>query len=180
MACKAEEDGANALFLMATGDYPLGKYIELSKEVKSRLQQDTVMMANIGDFKDEEAEKLKEAGFMGIYHAVRTGEGRDTKIPPETRLKTIQAAKGAALQIGTCVEPIGPEHSVEEIAEKIIIGRKIKPCYSGAMRRIWTMPSPFGKSTVHRGSLDSFHQSFIQKITRSFRVTMMKKKNILL
>ena len=38
--------------------------------------------------------------------------------------------------MGTCVEPIGPEHSVEEIAEKILIGREMNPCYSGVARRI--------------------------------------------
>ena len=58
------------------------------------------------------------------------------RIDPRTRFKTIQAARDAGLRVGTCVEPIGPEHSAEEIAEKILIGREINPCFSGAMRRI--------------------------------------------
>ena len=68
-------------------------------------------------------------------HAVRMGEGKNTRIDPEVRFKTIKAARETGLWVGTCVEPIGPEHSVEEIAEKILIGRKMNPCYSGAARR---------------------------------------------
>jgi biotin synthase len=64
------------------------------------------------------------------------GEGRDTQIDPQVRLRTVRAAREAGLLIGTCVEPIGPEHSAEEITEKILIGRDMEPCFSGAMRRI--------------------------------------------
>ena len=38
---------------------------------------ETVMIANIGDFGYGEAKQLKDAGYTGIYHAVRMGEGRD-------------------------------------------------------------------------------------------------------
>jgi biotin synthase len=127
----AEADGANAIFFMTTHDYPFSKYIEISREVRSKLKPDTVMIANIGDFGYKEGRQLKEAGYTGIYHAIRMGEGRDTQINPETRLNTIKSARHAGLLIGTCVEPIGPDHSIDEIAEKILLGRKIKPCYSG-------------------------------------------------
>jgi biotin synthase len=136
MALRAEADKANALFFMTTHDYPFGEYIEISKEVRKKLKPETVMIANIGDFGNGEGRRLREAGYTGIYHAVRMGEGRETRIAPETRLETIKVAQDAGLLIGTCVEPIGPEHSVDEIAEKILIGREMKPCYSGAMRRI--------------------------------------------
>jgi len=135
-ALKAERDGANAIFFMSTADYPFSKFIEISKEVRAKLRPDTVTIANIGDFEYEEGKQLKEAGYTGIYHAVRMGEGRNTKIDPETRLNTLKAARDAGLLLGTCVEPIGSEHSIDEIAEKTIIGREVKPCYSGAGRRI--------------------------------------------
>ena len=82
LAFKAEGDGANAIFFMTTHDYPFGKYIETSKEVRKKLKPETVMIANIGDFGYGEAKQLKDAGYTGIYHAVRMGEGRDTKIDP--------------------------------------------------------------------------------------------------
>ena len=38
--------------------------------------------------------------------------------------------------LGTCLEPVGPEHTIEELVEKIIITREAEPVYSGAARRI--------------------------------------------
>src|SRR4030042_5602794 len=143
-ALKAEADGANALFFMTTHDYAFKKYIEISKEVRKKLKPETVMIANMGDFGYEEGKQLKEAGFSGLYHAVRMGEGRDTQIDPQVRLNTIRAGREAGLLIGTCVEPIGPEHSIEEIAEKLLMGREINPCFSGAMRRISIPGSELG------------------------------------
>jgi biotin synthase len=42
----------------------------------------------------------------------------------------------AGLKLGTCVEPVGPEHSLDELVEKILITREAHPAFSGAMRRI--------------------------------------------
>ncbi|OGQ01343.1 MAG: radical SAM protein [Deltaproteobacteria bacterium RBG_19FT_COMBO_46_12] len=161
-ALRAEADGANAIFLMTTHDYSFGKYIELSKEVRRKLKPDTLMIANIGDFEYEEGQKLKEAGHTGIYHAMRLGEGRDTQINPETRLNTMKTARDAGLLIGTCVEPIGPEHSMDEIVEKILIGRKLNPCYSGAARRI-NIP---GSELEHYGMISEYRLAFLVAVVR--------------
>jgi biotin synthase len=161
-ALRAEADGANALFFMTTHDYRFQKFMEISKEVRSKLKPDTVMIANIGDFGYEEGRQLKDAGYTGIYHAVRMGEGRDTRIDPKTRLHTIQAAQASGLSVGTCVEPIGPEHSIDEIADKILIGREIKPCYSGAMRRI-----PIPGSTLEKyGMISEYRMAFLVAVVR--------------
>jgi biotin synthase len=162
LAKEAEAAGANALFLMVTGDYPFGKYIETAQEVRAGLKPGTVLVANTGDFGLAEGKRLKEAGFAGIYHAVRMGEGKDTNIPPETRRMTIQAAQEAGLLVGTCVEPVGPEHSLEEIAEKILIGRDIQPCYSGAARRI-TIP---GSSLEKYGMISEYRMAFLVAVVR--------------
>ncbi len=159
---KAESDGANAIFFMTTGDYPFSKFIEISKEVRKKLKSDTVMIANIGDFDYKEAKQLKDVGYTGIYHAVRMGEGRDTQISPETRLKTIRNAQEAGLKIGTCVEPIGPEHSIDEIAEKILIARDIRPCFSGAMRRINIPNSKMEKY----GMISEYRLAFMVSVVR--------------
>jgi biotin synthase len=161
-ALRAEADGANALFFMTTHDYPFEKYIEISKEVRKKLKPDTVMIANIGDFVYEEGRRLMEAGYTGIYHALRMGEGRDTQIDPKTRLNTIQSARETGLFIGTCVEPVGPEHSIDEIAEKILIGREMNPCYSGAMRRI-SIP---GSSLEQYGMISEYRLAFLVAVVR--------------
>jgi biotin synthase len=161
-ALSAEADGANAIFFMTTHDYPFWKYIEISREVRSKLKPETVMIANIGDFGYKEGRQMKEAGYTGIYHAVRMGEGRDTRIDPQVRLNTVRAASEAGLFVGTCVEPIGPEHSIGEIAEKILIGREMKPCYSGAMRRI-SIP---GSDLEKYGMISQYRLAFLVAVVR--------------
>ena len=162
LALRAEGEGANAIFLMGTGDYPHGKFMEISREIRKTIKPETVMIANIGDFGPQEAKQLREVGYAGIYHAVRMGEGRETKINPETRLDTIRAAREAGLLIGTCVEPIGPEHSMDEVVEKILIGREMEPCYSGAMRRI-TIP---GSEMEKYGMLSEYRMAFLVAVVR--------------
>jgi len=88
-AQQAEKDGANAVYLMVTGDYPFDKFIETAQEVIKNLLPETTLVANVGDFTPGQAVRLKDAGFSGIYHAVRLGEGTDTSIPVETRLQQI-------------------------------------------------------------------------------------------
>ena len=162
LALKAEVDGANAIFFMTTHDYPFGKYVETSKEVREKLKPATVMIANIGDFGYGEAKQLKNAGYTGIYHAVRMGEGRDTPIDPQVRLHTIRAAREAGLLIGTCVEPIGPEHSIEELTDKILLGREMGPCFSGAMRRINIPGSPL----TRHGMISEYRLAFLVAVVR--------------
>ena len=120
------------------------------------------MIANIGDFGYGEAKQLKDAGYAGIYHAVRMGERKDTRIAPETRINTMKAAREAGLLIGTCVEPIGPEHSIEEIAEKILIGREMNPCYSGAIRKI-NIP---GSRLEQNGMISEYRLAFLVAVVR--------------
>jgi len=162
MALSAEKQGANALFLMGTADYPFAKFIEVSREIVSKLGTHIALIANVGDFDASQARTLKDTGYTGIYHAVRMGEGIETRIDPETRLNTIRAAQEAGLLIGTCVEPIGPEHTHEEIAEKILIGREMNPCYSGAMRRI-TIP---GSSLEKHGMISEHHLAYLVAVVR--------------
>lgn len=162
MAIRAENDGANALFVMTTGDYPFDKFIDISKEIRRRLKPATKLIANIGDFEYEQGKQLVAAGYTGIYHAIRMGEGKDTKISPERRLNTIRAAREAGLLIGTCVEPIGPEHEVDEILEKILIGRDMKPCFSGAMHRI-SIP---GSEMEKYGMLTEYQMAYLVAVVR--------------
>jgi len=126
----------NCIYIMTTANYDFGKFIEFSSEIRRHLKPDTIMIANIGDQNLKNAIKMKEAGYTGVYHAVRMGEGTDNKLTKEGRIRSIENFKSAGLLVGTCVEPIGSEHSVEEIAEKILIAADLDPVFSGAMRRI--------------------------------------------
>jgi biotin synthase len=139
---KFEADGANAIDVMITASYNFNDYLKVARAIKAALKTDIPLIANVGDFGEEAAKELKKAGFTGIYHAIRLGEGTVTAIDPKLRWRTIQAAQKAGLLVGTCLEPVGPEHSLDEMVEKTIYTRDMKAVYSGAGRRITIPASP--------------------------------------
>ena len=161
-AVRAEAEGANSIYLMGTGDYPMGRFVEVGQEVRRHLRPETPLVANAGDLSPRWARAFKDAGFVAIYHAVRMGEGRDTSIPPARRLQTFQLAREAGLRLATCVEPVGPEHTTDEILEKIILHREAGPCFSGAMRRI---PIP-GTAMERHGQLSELRIAYLVAVVR--------------
>jgi biotin synthase len=156
------QDGANAIYLMGTANYPMDRYLQVARRVRSALPDQAVLVANVGDLDAEGARALKEAGFEGIYHAIRMGEGRDTKLDPDRRLATFQYARQAKLHIGTCVEPVGPEHTTEELVEKTLITRRAQPVYSGSARRI---PIP-GTELGTRGTISEARMAHLAAVVR--------------
>jgi len=127
---------ANDIFLMTTADYPVDKFIEIGKAVRPFIPPGIRFVANIGDFDLPTARRLKEeAGFTGVYHIVRMREGTDTTKSVEDRLETLNAIRDAGLEFYYCVEPIGPEHSYEEIATEIFRAKEYKADAMAAMRR---------------------------------------------
>ncbi len=157
-----ERDSANAIYLMTTGDYPFDKFIETTQEVRKTLKPETTLIANVGDFTAKQAQKLKDAGFSGVYHAVRLGEGCETTLPVEVRLKTFKNAGEVGLLLGTCLEPVGNEHSIRELVEKTIITREANPVYSGSARRI---PIP-GTAMAHFGMVTEARMAHILAVVR--------------
>ena len=157
-----EQDGANAIFIMTTAKYSFGKFIEISQEVRKKLKPETTLIANIGDQSRENAKKLKDTGFAGVYHALRLREGIDSSLSPEKRKASIQNFQEAGLGVGTCVEPIGPEHTNEEIAELIRFTGSFNPSYSGAARRI-SIP---GTEMASLGMISELRMSQIVAVTR--------------
>ncbi|MHB0934966.1 MAG: radical SAM protein [Armatimonadota bacterium] len=143
-----ERDGANAVYLMATAQYPIERFAKVGAAVRRDLQPATVLIANVGDFDRDGARLLKDAGFTGIYHAIRLGEGTDTRIPPETRFQTFKAALDEGLIIGTCVEPVGSEHTIDELVEKTLMTRTLDAAYSGTARRIPIPDTPLARYPI--------------------------------
>jgi len=157
-----EADGANAIFIMATAQYSFGKYLEISKEIRRSLKPETIMVANIGDQSVSGAKQLKTVGYSGVYHALRLREGIDTSLSPKGRMESIANFKEAGLNVGTCVEPIGPEHTNEELAEMILFTASFDPAYSGAARRI-AIP---GTELAKKGMITELRMAQIVAITR--------------
>jgi len=105
-----EKAGANAIYLMATAHLDFQRFLELGQLVRRELRTEVPLIANTADFSYDQAIALRKAGFAGVYHAVRMGEGKVTRIALKNRLQTFEAASKAGLILGTCVEPLGLEH----------------------------------------------------------------------
>jgi biotin synthase len=161
-ALEFENQGASAVLLMTTGGYPFDLFLEMCREVGKRLGPETTLVANVGDRTLKEAERIREAGAVGVYHALRLREGTDTGLSPEARKRSLRNFQEAGLSIGTCVEPIGPEHSNEELAEMILYTGSLAPGFSGAARRI---PIP-GTEMAGRGMISELRMAQIVAVTR--------------
>jgi biotin synthase len=134
-----EDEGANAIFLMTTADYPFDSFIDIASAVRKAISPNMPMVANIGDFDSEKAKELTSAGCQAVYHVHRLREGKDTKISPEERLRTIKAARNAVLNLSYCLEPIGPEHTPEELFTEMFRGKQLGAVNLACM---WRVPVP--------------------------------------
>ncbi|MEE4284973.1 MAG: hypothetical protein V2I31_02455 [Mariniphaga sp.] len=133
---KLQEFNFDDFFLMTTADYPVERFISIAAQVKPLLKNNQKFVANIGDFDFETATELKKAGITGVYHINRLREGTNTLASPADREKTIEIAQKAGLEIYYCIEPVGPEHSYEELLAEIKRARNLKIAVMAVMRRI--------------------------------------------
>jgi biotin synthase len=136
-----ESHGADALNIMTTGTYSFNRLLEIGRLLSREVS--TPLVANTRDINHREGEQLLKAGFVGAYHAIRLGEGKDTPFKVEKRIRTVTVLKDVGLLWMNCVEPVGPEHDVEEIAWLMVLARRYGAVYSGVMRRINFPGSPF-------------------------------------
>ena len=132
----AMKSGANALLLLCTATYKFEKLAEMAREVREVIPDDMPLLVNSGDMTLDQALMLRAAGVNGAYHAVRMREGVDTGIPVEKRLATLQNLIDANMSISTCVEPIGPEHTPEELTQAVFRCNSYNPVSGGAGRRV--------------------------------------------
>ena len=154
--------GTNDVFLMTTADYPFSEYLEIGRAVSAVLPRQIRLVANIGDFSSVQARQLRQAGFTGAYHIRRLREGIDTDITPERRQETIENIQAAGLELYYCIEPIGPEHSYDEIADEMIRARRLGVRAMAVMRRT---PVP-GTPLAAKGKISSLELTKIAAVTR--------------
>ena len=109
------DQGINCIIIMATASYKFEKIYEMAQAVREVIPADMPLLANCEDLTLERAQKLKASGINGCYHALRMREGVDTNIPEADRLATFENIHKAGLSLQTCVEPVGPEHTPEEL-----------------------------------------------------------------
>ena len=124
------------VFLMTTADYSKSKFLEYCAACREVLPKKTRLIANFADFGIDYAKKLKDVGVHGCYHIRRLREGIDTGISLKTREQTIQAIHDSGMELYYCIEPIGKEHTYEEIAREIMFAKDNSVDVMAVMRRV--------------------------------------------
>ncbi len=138
-------DDLYGLFLMTMHDYNLDFFLKSVKTAKSLISPSTGVWSNVGDSDLDTFKEMKKAGVEGVYHVCRIGEGKDTNLKPEDRIKTMQNALDANLKLYTCCEPIGPEHTIDELVDNMFIGIELGCTLHAAMRRVAVPGLPLSK-----------------------------------
>jgi biotin synthase len=161
-AVKFAQAGMKWLSLRTTEDYPLDKLCELAHRIGEATENGIELVANTGEFDAEGSRRLREAGFTTIYHVMRMREGIDTGIPPEDRRKTLAAIRDSDLKLAFLIDPIGPEHNAEELADTFLCALEYGATLSGAMARV---PIP-GTPLAHYGQIGDRKLALITAVTR--------------
>ena len=151
-----------ALFLMTTADFDQEKFLDIGRKVRAALPADVAMVANTGDFDRAYAHELKKAGFKCVYHIVRLRESVDTGLSVEQRVESLDAAYAEGLRIYYCLEPIGPEHTYEEMVVEMMRARSYQVDVMAAMRRV----SVSGTGCAGRDMISDFELAKIVAVVR--------------
>jgi biotin synthase len=125
-----------AIFLMTMHDFSFDDLLSVIAGVRQSIPKQTQIVVNIGDFEITHGRVLKEAGVRGAYHVCRLREGEDTVLDPEQRKQTFKVIRDSGLDFYFCCEPIGPEHTPEELVEQMFLGIEYGCFQHAAMRRV--------------------------------------------
>jgi biotin synthase len=141
----SEHGDLYGLFLMTMHVYDKDMLLHMIDVAKKHLPKKTQLWINVGDTDYDTAVELKQAGVRGVYHVCRLREGVDTNLRPEDRMQTMKNMLRAGLELYTCCEPVGPEHSVEEIVDNFFIGIDMGCIQHACMRRVAVNGTHFEK-----------------------------------
>lgn len=144
MIRKYVNEGVRWIVLRTTQFYSLDRLIRLARKIREVVPGQYELGANVGEFDEITAGKMVEGGLEFIYHTLRLREGLDTKFNPKDRLATLEAVKNSPLKLVSLVEPIGAEHTNEEIADSFLTAMEYKAAVTGGMARVPVKGTPLG------------------------------------
>lgn len=163
-----------ALFLMTMHTFDFERLTRIVQKALERIPRHTQLIVNIGDLDAAQVRDLKAAGVSGAYHVCRLREGSDTALDPEQRKATIRIIKEAGLDWYYCCEPIGPEHSAEELADQIFIGVEYGCFQHAAMRRVYVPSTPLAP----RGQISELRLAQVTAVVTLATLTCPETKTI--
>lgn len=136
--------GVHFIVLRTTQYYPLERLCEYVRTIRQEIEGSYELILNVGEFNLDMANRLYESGVSGVYHAIRMREGANTRFRVEDRLATLAAVKESPLKLIHLVEPLGLEHTNEEIADRFLGAVRYGAYISGVMARIPVAGTPLG------------------------------------
>ncbi len=148
--------------LRTTQDYGIDRLCNLVRAVRKAAPEESEIVVNTGEFGLEDAKNLKAAGVAAVYHTIRLREGCDTGVSVEERVATLKAMQTAGLKMAALVEPLGPEHTDEEIVEAAFRLKHYDIRLGGVMARV---PIP-GTPLYELGEVSEERQIRVVALTR--------------
>lgn len=142
------DQGATTLTLRSTEFYDLDVLNDYLSRIRDCVPGNYEININVGELTPEQAERIYDSGATSAYHVLRLREGTDTPFDPEVRKATMRAISSSSLLFCSCVEPIGPEHSNEELADALLTVIENGAESSGVMARVPVPGTPFEGSEV--------------------------------
>ncbi len=137
-----EQGDLYALFLMTMHNFNFARLLTVVSAVRKAIPIQTQIVVNTGDLEGAQGDELRAAGANGAYHIYRIREGTDTGLSPAQRIQTLEIIKKAGMDLYYCCEPVGPEHTPEELTDQISIGIEFGCFQHGAMRRVHVPGTP--------------------------------------
>lgn len=128
-----------SISLLTIQNFDIDDLVRMVRIVRKEVDRGVGISVNCGDLSFDDCVALKEAGAIGAYHVLRLGEGKYNDIDPAVRKRTIRNLIASGIITTTCTEPIGPEHTPEEIVSNYFWGLK-EGCASGAV--MYRVPVP--------------------------------------
>lgn len=137
-------EGVTMITLRTTEFFDLNAVMNLARAIRADVPGSYELNMNVGELTPELCEACHEAGLDSAYHVLRLREGTDTPFNPEDRKRTIQAITESSLKWNTNIEPVGPEHTDEELADSMLFALSHHPYSVGIMPRVPVKGTPFG------------------------------------
>lgn len=145
------ENGAAYVILRTTEFYDLDRLLGFIPEIRTKIPGGYAIVLNTGELDAAAAAKAKAAGVYGVYHALRLREGTDTPFNPVERVATMKNVSASGMTLVSLVEPLGCEHTDEEIADSFLNAAACGAKICGAMARFPVEGTPFGSSPMISG-----------------------------
>ena len=144
MARSYVEAGITQVTLRSTEFYDLNEIARMVTRIRAEVPGDYEICLNVGELSAAMAYACWQAGANSAYHVLRMGEGVDTPFDPEVRRRSIDAICASPLKFSSCIEPIGVEHTNEQIAQRMAYVLSREPYAVGIMPRIPVPGTPLG------------------------------------